>query len=301
MTKNKKMLLFGAGAVLLLALVVYGASSLSSKMDEAQKLKNQIAETSGEEGDKAEPGDGGQTEETGQTGQPGNTSGELGGEAGEPGGSESEGSNDPGNANGANNGEGSAEGQNGQGSLSAPGQGNSASNGTANDGGAVSPGATAATPSGADSGGGTSPAVKPSKESETPASGGSSSQNPAATTPPNEKDEIKQGIDAAITKEMEKLRTSCSATSSSLVNKIAAELKADPEGGLEKIQGSLMDDVVAAEAKCDSDFSALIAKAKQQYKKEGISEESLPDWSSEYASSKEKARANALAAIANAM
>ncbi len=301
MTKNKKMLVMGAGALLLIALIVYGVSSLSSKMGEAQRLKEQIADASGEDGKEAEEGDGEQTEDAGQTGQPGNTSGELGGEAGEPEGSEADGSIDPDNPNGAANGGGSTEVKNGQGPAATPGQGHSASNGTATDGGAVSPGATAATPSGPDSGGGTSPAVKPSKEPGTPASGGSSSQSPAATTPPDEKDEIKQGIDAAITKEMEKLRTSCSATSSSLVNKIAAELKADPEGGLDKIQGSLMDDVVAAEAKCDSDFSALIAKAKQQYKKEGISEDSLPDWSSEYASSKEEARANALSAIANAM
>jgi hypothetical protein len=298
MTKHKKMLVVGAGALLLIALIVYGVSSLSSKMDEAQRLKEQIADASGEDGKEAEAGDGGQTEETGQ---PGNTSGESGGEVNGAEGSEADGSIDPDNPNGAANGESSTEVKNGQGPAATPGQGHSASNGTATDGGAVSPGATAATPSGSDSGSGTSPAIKPSKEPGTPASGGSSSQSPAATTPPDEKDEIKQGIDAAITKEMEKLRTSCSATSSSLVNKIAAELKADPEGGLDKIQGSFMDDVVAAEAKCDSDFSALIAKAKQQYKKEGIPEDSLPDWSSEYASSKEKARANALSAIANAM
>lgn len=287
MTKNKKMLLMGAGAVLLIALVVYGVSSLSSKMDEAQKLKDQIADASGEDGKEAEPGDGEQTEENGQ---PGNASGELGGDAGTGAaqGSETDG------PNGSENGGGSTEGKSGQGSAVAPGQGGSAP------GGDVSPGATAATPGGSDSGG-TIPAAKPSAEPGTPSSGGSSSQNPTATTPPDDKSEIKQGIDAAITKEMEQLRASCSATSSSLVNKIAAELKADPDAGLDKIQGSFLDDVVAAEAKCDSDFNALVAKAKQQYKNEGISESSLPDWSSEYASSKETARANALAAIANAM
>ncbi|MHA7966121.1 hypothetical protein ACX93W_18510 [Paenibacillus sp. CAU 1782] len=281
MTKNKKMLLIGAGALLLLALVVYGVSSLSSKMNEAKRLNEQIAQASGEDDKEPDQGDGEQPE---ASGQPGDASGEAGGdEAGAANGSATEGSNDDG---------GSTEGQNGQGGAAAPGQASSDPNGS------TSPEPSPAASGGQDSGG-ANPTVKPSTEPGTPSSGGS--DNPSATTSPDDKSKVKQGIDAAITKEMEQLRASCTATSSSLVKKIAAELKADPDAGLDKIQGAFLDDVIAAEAKCDSDFNALLSKAKEQYKSEGISETTLPDWSSEYASSKEKARANALSAIANAM
>lgn len=144
---------------------------------------------------------------------------------------------------------------------------------------------------------GTSPEATPKPTSP----GGSGGTKP--TTPPatDDKAKKKKEIDAATTAEMEKLRASCTAKSSSLVNQIVQQLKADEDATAESIQGDFLTDIMAAEANCDAQFNTLVGQAKAQYTAAGLDEQSLPDWSSEYESAKSQARSNALAAIAGAM
>ncbi|RJE83625.1 hypothetical protein D3P07_25080 [Paenibacillus sp. 1011MAR3C5] len=144
---------------------------------------------------------------------------------------------------------------------------------------------------------GTSPEATPKPTSP----GGNGGTKPTTTPPTDNKDKKKKEIDAATTTGMEKLRASCTATSNNLVNQIVKQLKADEDATAESIQGDFLTDIMAAEAKCDVQFNALIGQAKAQYEAAGLDEQSLPDWGSEYESAKSQARSSALTAIASAM
>ncbi|REK69281.1 hypothetical protein [Paenibacillus paeoniae] len=135
----------------------------------------------------------------------------------------------------------------------------------------------------------------------TPSSNGGTGTKLTTIPTPDDKAKKKKEIDAATTTEMEKLRASCTAKSSSLVNQIVQQLKADKDATAESIQGDFLTDIMAAEASCDAQFNLLVGQAKTQYTAAGIDEQSLPDWSSDYESEKSKARSSALTAIASAM
>lgn len=109
----------------------------------------------------------------------------------------------------------------------------------------------------------------------------------------------KQEIDAAISADMQQLKASCQASSSSLVQQITQELGGNDEAALETIQNKYLTKVFAAEAECDAQFNQLLSKAKSEYSAADLSDQPLPDWSSQYESAKAQARADAIAVIAN--
>lgn len=145
--------------------------------------------------------------------------------------------------------------------------------------------------------------------------------SPSATLPPDEasnnvdkgqkpdkgstnsenKSQKKKEIDASVTAKLEKLKSSCQATSNSLVKQIAKELSGDEEATLATIQSKYLNKVFSAEADCDARFNQLISNAKSEYKAADLGEQSFPDWSAQYESAKAGARANALAVIANSL
>jgi hypothetical protein len=111
----------------------------------------------------------------------------------------------------------------------------------------------------------------------------------------------KQEIDAAISADMQQLKASCQASSSSLVQQIVQELGGNDEAALDTIQSKYMSKIVAAEAECDAKFNQLLSKAKSEYGAANLSDQPLPDWSSQYESAKAQARADAITIIANAV
>lgn len=146
-------------------------------------------------------------------------------------------------------------------------------------------------------------ASPPTTPKPSPSPGGANDGGGAEddTLSPEEKEKLKKEIDASTASGMEQLRASCKASSSSLVQQIVQELNNNEEASLQTIQKEFLTSIIAAEAECDVKFNLLAASAKEQYKGAGISEESLPDWSTEYGSAKEQARADALVAIAGAI
>lgn len=151
-----------------------------------------------------------------------------------------------------------------------------------------------ATPSGSMSSANPDPTATPKPAGE---------QEAVHTKPPVQDDSAKrkQEIDASTTVKMENLRVSCSATSSSLVEQIKAEIEGNEDTAIDTIQEKFLTKVIEAEADCDAKFVQLVEEAKVQYSAEGIDEQSLPDWSAEYESAKTEARSAALVEIANAM
>lgn len=111
----------------------------------------------------------------------------------------------------------------------------------------------------------------------------------------------RQAIDKAVGAEMERLRAACQAESDSLVRQITQELAANENGSIKEISDQYLDQVFAAEDECDAKFEQLVNGAKEEYAAAGLSDESLPDWSSQYESAKEQARAAAVNAIAGAI
>lgn len=111
----------------------------------------------------------------------------------------------------------------------------------------------------------------------------------------------KQEIDAAISADMQQLKASCQVSSSSLVQQIIQELGGNDEAALETIQNKYLTKVFAAEAECDAQFNQLLNKAKSEYSAADLSDQPLPDWSSQYESAKAQARADAIDFIANAV
>ncbi|RCW47876.1 hypothetical protein [Paenibacillus prosopidis] len=111
----------------------------------------------------------------------------------------------------------------------------------------------------------------------------------------------KQEIDAAITADLQQLKASCQASSSSLVQQITQELGKNDEAALEMIQNKYLTKVFAAEAECDAQFNQLISKAKSEYSAADLSDQPLPDWSTQYESAKAQARADAITVISNAV
>lgn len=111
----------------------------------------------------------------------------------------------------------------------------------------------------------------------------------------------KQEIDAAISAEMQQLKASCQASSSSLVQQIIQELGKNDEASLETIQSKYLTKIFAAEAECDAQFNQLLSKAKSGYSAADLSNQPLPDWSSQYESAKAQARADAITVISNAV
>ncbi|MGM0883319.1 MAG: hypothetical protein ACQEXQ_20070 [Bacillota bacterium] len=159
--------------------------------------------------------------------------------------------------------------------------------------------------------------VQAAEPSEEP--GGESSTTPSATPTPEQtsgdagegqkpegdatvsvdKAQKKQKIDAAITAEMEQLRASCQTVSKSLVEQILGELSGNKEATLKTIQDKYLTKVFAAEASCDARFNQLLSSVQRKYAEAYLYDQALPDWSSQYESAKEQARADALVAIAN--
>lgn len=115
-----------------------------------------------------------------------------------------------------------------------------------------------------------------------------------------DKARIKQEIDAAISADMQQLKASCQASSSSLVQQITQELGENDETSLETIQSKYLTKIFDAEAECDAQFNQLLSKAKSEYSAADLSDQPLPDWSSQYESAKAQARADAITVIANA-
>lgn len=100
---------------------------------------------------------------------------------------------------------------------------------------------------------------------------------------------------------MQQLKASCQASSSSLVQQIIQELGGNDEAALESIQSKYLTKILAAEADCDAQFNQLLSKAKSEYSAADLSNQPLPDWSSQYERTKEQARADAITVIANAV
>jgi outer membrane biosynthesis protein TonB len=121
------------------------------------------------------------------------------------------------------------------------------------------------------------------------------------STNSEEKSRKKKEIDASVTAKLGKLKSSCQATSNSLVKQIAQELSGDEEATLATIQSKYLNKVFSAEADCDAKFNQLISNAKSEYKAADLGDQSFPDWSAQYESAKAGARANALTVIANSL
>lgn len=121
------------------------------------------------------------------------------------------------------------------------------------------------------------------------------------STTSEEKTRKKKEINASVTAKLGKLKSSCQATSNSLVQQIAAELSGDEEATLATIQSKFLNKVFSAEAECDVKFNQLISDAQSEYKAADLGNQSFPDWSSQYESAKASARADALTVIANSL
>jgi hypothetical protein len=121
------------------------------------------------------------------------------------------------------------------------------------------------------------------------------------STNSEEKSQKKKEIDASVTAKLEKLKSSCQASSNSLVRQIAQELSNDEDATLATIQSKYLNKVFSAEADCDAKFNLLISNAKSEYKAADLGDQPFPDWSSQYESAKAGARADALAIIANSL
>lgn len=120
-------------------------------------------------------------------------------------------------------------------------------------------------------------------------------------TTADEKTQKKKEIDASVNAQLQQLKSSCQASSNSLVKQIANELSNDEEATLATIQSKYLDKVFSAEAACDAKFNQLISNAQGEYLAADLSNQALPDWSSQYESAKAEARADALAVIANSI
>lgn len=121
------------------------------------------------------------------------------------------------------------------------------------------------------------------------------------STNSEEKSQKKKEIDASVTAKLGKLKSSCQASSNSLVRQIAQELSSDEDATLATIQSKYLNKVFSAEADCDAKFNLLISNAKSEYKAADLGDQPFPDWSSQYESAKASARADALAIIANSL
>jgi hypothetical protein len=121
------------------------------------------------------------------------------------------------------------------------------------------------------------------------------------STNTEDKSQKKKEIDASVTAKLAKLKSSCQASSNSLVQQIAEELSADKDATLSTIQSKYLIKVFAAEADCDAKFNQLISNAKSEYKAADLGDQSFPDWSKQYESAKADARSNALTVIANSL
>lgn len=267
---KRSILVVSAAIVLVVGVAVYGGIHLLAKMNQVKELNGQIAEASDNDDQGAEdkPGGGPEPEQT-----PVPADGDS--DAGMPGREPAEGAEAPGRSPQPGNG--------------APDQ--------------ATPGAV--DPAGAESGAKPAASQPPATAPGQPAAGGGSSFGGGTPSGSNseaeDKEQRKRAIDAAITADMEKLRSACSATSGNLVKQIVRELKSGGDDSLQKIQDQYLADIVAAEADCDARFAGLVGEAQKQYAAAGLNAQSLPDWSAEYESAKEQARSNALAEIASAM
>ncbi|MDQ8738358.1 hypothetical protein [Paenibacillus sp. LHD-38] len=121
------------------------------------------------------------------------------------------------------------------------------------------------------------------------------------STTSEDKAQMKKKIDASVNAKLQQLKSSCQASSNSLVKQIANELSNDKEATLATIQSKYLDKVFSAEAACDAKFNQLISNAQGEYQAAELSNQALPDWSSQYESAKATARADALAVIANSI
>lgn len=137
--------------------------------------------------------------------------------------------------------------------------------------------------------------------SPSPNDAGTSEKQADNTKSSEDKTRIKQEIDTAITADLQQLKASCQASSSSLVQQITQELSKNDEAALETIQSKYLTKIFAAEAECDAQFNQLVNKAKSEYSAADLSDQKLLDWSSQYESAKAQARADAIAVIANAV
>ncbi|MGO4547618.1 hypothetical protein AB4Z29_22785 [Paenibacillus sp. 2TAB23] len=116
-----------------------------------------------------------------------------------------------------------------------------------------------------------------------------------------EKSRDKKKIDASVTAKLGSLKSSCQATSNSLVKQIAGELSSNKDATLADIQSKYLNKVFSAEADCDAKFNELMSNAKSEYKAADLGDQAFPDWSSQYESAKAQARADALAVIADSI
>ncbi|WP_419876226.1 hypothetical protein [Candidatus Pristimantibacillus sp. PTI5] len=117
----------------------------------------------------------------------------------------------------------------------------------------------------------------------------------------DEKAQKKKEIDASVNAQLQQLKSSCQASSSSLVKQIANELSDDKEATLATIQSKYLDKVFSAEAACDVKFNQLISNAQSEYKAADLSNQAMPDWSSQYENAKAQVRVDALTVIANSI
>lgn len=146
------------------------------------------------------------------------------------------------------------------------------------------------------------PSLKPEAEEQPTSAATTTPEQPAGNDKSTEdKAQKKQVIDAAITAEMQQLRASCQAFSSSLVQQIVQEISENEEAAVENFQSKYLTKVFAAESECDAEFSQLLSDAQSEYSAAGLNKEQLPNWSSQYENAKAQARADAVAAISNAM
>lgn len=128
------------------------------------------------------------------------------------------------------------------------------------------------------------------------------SQEPGGeSTISGDKAQTKKEIDASVNAQLQQLKSSCQASSSSIVKQIANELSNDKEATLATIQSKYLDKVFSAEAACDAKFNQLISNAQGEYQAADLSNQALPDWSSQYENAKAQARADALVVIANSI
>jgi|GEM_PF-1404759 len=109
----------------------------------------------------------------------------------------------------------------------------------------------------------------------------------------------KKQIDAKYDRQLAGLKTTCTATSNSLLQSILKDVAADPDISLAKLQTKFIGQLAEAESNCDGQFNELLAQSQTEYADAGISVSAMPDWKADYNKAKSDARAAGIAAIAN--
>lgn len=132
--------------------------------------------------------------------------------------------------------------------------------------------------------------------------GSVSTPSPTPETALNaEQKQAKQKIDEKVEAELKSLYSICKANSSSILQKIVAEVKSDDDISATDLQSQFLDKIIAAEATCDTKFEKIKSQADSDYTKAGLQTSQQPDWSSTYEGTKKQVRADAITSISKAI